>query len=148
MSDAKYQRFPNFTKSCGMHIEPLKDIRDAVIADNVRTKIKTYKEINPELSVNEVYRDTNIYVRIEFTRFRTSSHNLQVEKGRWQRIPRQQRYCSCENASVQDETHVIFNCQYTTDLRVKFNISQVTPMSEIFNIKNIYFIYEIMKIFN
>ena len=60
------------------------------------TKFRTYCNINPDLSVHNVY-STYIpqHLRIAFTRVRLSSHRLRIETGRWARIPREHRLCEC-----------------------------------------------------
>ena len=82
--------------------------------------------MNPELLLNEVYKETTHhipdYVRVENTRFRTGSHCLNVEKGRWSPIPADQRYCTCDGQSMQNEQHVIYNRPLTERLRQKFEI--------------------------
>ena len=58
------------------------------------TKAVTYREINPKINVHEVYT-TERYVeerkRVEFTKFRLSSHHLKIETGRWTRIQKEDR---------------------------------------------------------
>ena len=48
------------------------------------------------------------YLRIEFTRYRLSSHRLRVEIGLWSRTPPEERVCSC-GTGIQNESH-IFEC--------------------------------------
>ena len=57
-------------------------------------------------------------LRMAFTRFRTSSHRLRVELGRWNRppTPREQRTCTCNNSDVQDEEHLLV-CPRTAAIR-------------------------------
>ena len=90
------------------------------------TKALRYKEINPRLSVHEVYH-TNKYIderkRTVFTRFRVSSHSLKVETGRWSRIEPENRLCDCERG-VQDEIHVLFDCARTEDIRDRYGINR------------------------
>ena len=49
------------------------------------TRAVTYRDINPELSVHQVYTIKNKYIeekkRITFTRLRVSSHRLKIETG-------------------------------------------------------------------
>ena len=75
------------------------------------SKATTYREINASLSVHPVYR-SNRYIderkRVVFTKFRTSSHSLKVETGRWSRVLRENRLCGC-GVGVQDEHHVVFD---------------------------------------
>ena len=129
----------------------LETIRASVVDNTTSTKLTTYKTLNPELSLNEVYKETTHhipdYVRVEYTRFRTGSHSLNIEKGRWSRIPADERFCTCDHQSVQNEQHVIYNCPLTDHLRQNFDISQETELAEIFRKKNVFFIYEVMKIF-
>ena len=55
-------------------------------------------------------------VRYLITRWRLSNHNLMIEKGRRQDIPREQRVCdTCE--VLEDERHVIFQCPRYNDIR-------------------------------
>ena len=49
--------------------------------------------------------------RRNFTRFRISSHRLQIERGRYQGAPRQNRPClRCTSSDVDDEKHFLFSC--------------------------------------
>ena len=55
------------------------------------------------------------------TQFRLSSHELMIEKGRYQNIPRGGRLCQkCSLHEVEDEFHFIFVCPCYRDLRVKY----------------------------
>ena len=48
----------------------------------------------------------------------------------------------------QDETHVVFHCLYTEELRVKYNVGNDKPLHEVLNdFNSIDFVYEIMKTF-
>ena len=60
------------------------------------------------------------YQRISFSRFRTSSHWLKVETGRWSRTAREDRLCTCDLNEVQDERHLIESCRHLSDLRTQF----------------------------
>ena len=51
-----------------------------------------------------------------------SSHNLKIETGRWGRIDRENRTCSCTTGGVQDELHVLFNCDLTANIRERYDI--------------------------
>ena len=86
------------------------------------SKFKTYCVLNPSLSVHPVYSAANIpeYKRDSFTRLRTSSHRLRIETGRWARLPREERTCPCDGVSVQDEKHVIENCEFFDELRGRY----------------------------
>ena len=82
------------------------------------TKFKTYLELNPGFIVHKLYgKDSPTipdYLRINFSRYRLSSHRLRVEMGRWSKTPRNERVCSC-GLGIQNEQH-IFICPRVKDL--------------------------------
>lgn len=91
------------------------------IRESTRSKYKTYVEvINPALVVHDMYSSSDIFEskRLIFTRVRLSSHNLAIEKGRWQRQPREQRLCDC--GAIQDELHVSAYCPNTSSVRANY----------------------------
>ena len=60
-------------------------------------KLGTYSRINPDLETT-LYCTTPTHYetdRILLTRYRTGSHSLRIESGRWTRIPRENRHCKC-----------------------------------------------------
>lgn len=58
--------------------------------------------------------------KIALTRFRTSSHSLFIESGRYQNLQREQRVCqSCNMNKVEDEFHFLLVCPHYRDLRQK-----------------------------
>lgn len=89
------------------------------------TRAINYWAMNPNLEVHDVYATDN-YIeerkRIVFTRFRVSSHNFKIETGRWSRTVREQRLCEC--GIIQDETHVIFDCEKTQAIRERFMVNR------------------------
>jgi hypothetical protein len=116
---------------CARYIDSLNQFseeaaRDALIARvraSTRTKYKTYVEINPTLTTHEMYGSTHVaeHKRIAFTKLRLSSHNLAVERGRWTRVPRDQRLCQlCDSGEIQDEHHILTRCPATNDVRTRF----------------------------
>ena len=95
-------------------------------ADDTDSKLGVYKQINPELQQYTNDQPIPEFERIHITRYRTGSHNLQIEKGRHSRIPRENRLCTCNN-DVQTLSHVIFSCPLT---KRNHNISN---LNEFFN---------------
>lgn len=59
--------------------------------------------------------------RTALTRFRLSSHNLHIERGRYENVPRHDRLCRCCNMNaIEDEYHFLLVCPLYIDLRRKF----------------------------
>ena len=70
---------------------------------------------NSEINASSV---KNIKHKIGLCRFRVSSHNLMIEKGRHFRpkIERQERKCPCCELNVEDECHFLTECPiYATE---------------------------------
>ena len=91
------------------------------MATSNETKARTYFELNPDLSVHEMYGyrfDIPEYQRIATTKFRLSSHWLAIETGRWSRKRREDRLCTC--GEIQTEKHVITQCGRTEHIRAAY----------------------------
>ena len=66
-----------------------------------------------------VIKDTDI--RICFMSFRISSHKLEIEIGRYKKLPVKDGLCKLYNSgAVEDEKHFIFNCKLYSSLRQTF----------------------------
>ena len=88
------------------------------IRNATSTRKQTYIQMNPTLEVSSVYDgSTQVpeYARIAFTRMRLSSHKLKIETGRWARLPREARLCTC--GAIQTEEHVLLHCALTQSIR-------------------------------
>ena len=49
--------------------------------------------------------------RKAITKLRVSSHKLEIEVGRWKKLPREERICiNCNLGKVENETHFLFEC--------------------------------------
>ena len=59
--------------------------------------------------------------RIALTRFLLSSHSLHVETGRWNRppTPPERRFCHICTSKIEDEFHMVFECQLYNELRAR-----------------------------
>ena len=64
---------------------------------------------------------TDNKLRKELCKFRLSSHQLAIEKGRYNNIPREQRKCTlCNQNTIENEYHFLLVCQKYRHLRTKF----------------------------
>jgi hypothetical protein len=104
-----------------------RQLRDNVLNCN-KSKFITYANINPTCGSPDIYRSrdyTPEHYRIAFSRMRLSSHRLRIETGRWARLARDQRLCTC--GRVQDECHVLQDCPRTQALRDRLGFPVVYP---------------------
>ena len=83
--------------------------------------------------------------RITVTRYRTGSHQLKIETGRFAapRIPREERLCLCGTA-VQTLSHCFLSCPLLISLRAQHNI---TALSDINNPSVCNFLNEMEGVF-
>ena len=77
-------------------------------------KLRFYAKVKHEFTMEPyLYLDLSLRQRMTLSRFRTSSHNLQIELGRHQRpyVPPELRLCTkCNLETPQDEIHHLFKC--------------------------------------
>ena len=64
---------------------------------------------------------TNTKFQKEITKIRTSSHTLNIEKGRYRNIERNDRKCTlCDRNDIEDEFHFSLLCPFYADLRILY----------------------------
>ena len=97
----------------------------------------TYRELNPDMSVHEMYcrrgHGNEVYRRA-FSRLRVIGHSLAIETGRWNRRGRgrlevAERLCPC--GAVQTELHVLESCPLTQDVRTSYNFHSFNQLIRI-----------------
>ena len=82
-------------------------------------KLRCYREFKAEFAY-EKYLDIvmNPDYRKALTKLRISDHKLEIETGRYQLVPSEQRKCKqCKHGSVEDEIHFLFICNKHDQLR-------------------------------
>ena len=99
------------------------------ILDSNSSKRQQYLKWNPNLTINPFLIDSlqdkiQEYDRTAVNRLRLISHNLKVERGRWTRIPPEERLCKC-GEDIQDEPHVLISCPLSAHLRTNYNIDAI-----------------------
>ena len=59
------------------------------------------------------------------TKFRCSHHTLEIEKGRHNKIPREERVCNvCDCKETETEEHFLIKCKFYEKLKSKYQIRQ------------------------
>ena len=99
------------------------------IAHSDSSQCNTYKEINPQFKVHDIYKQKHLINeihRISFIRFRLCGHSLGVETGRWNRrvrgrLPMEKRLCEC--GGVQTERHAVEACPLIAHLRIVYSVN-------------------------
>lgn len=106
------------------------------IAHSSHTKPATYHtQMNPQQRVHPIYTTKTSkvpeYQRLAFTRLRLGAHSLAIEKGRWSRIPREDRKCEC--GKVQTESHILKDCSKSAQIRQQYPNIKNFDLPELFD---------------
>ena len=89
---------------------------------NNSNRLETYARFKHEFC-NKKYLDivTENKYRKALTQFRLSSHDLAIERGRYQNIDRLERICNfCMGKLVESEYHFLLVCPLYRELRQKY----------------------------
>ena len=117
-------------------------------ADNdIDSRLGTYLQVNPRLEAPKHTNNILECERIKLTRYRSGSHNLQIETGRWSnpRVDRDERFCSCMTGT-QSIRHCLFDCPLLNELYAEYPLISV---EEAFKMNNIVkFFIKMEKILN
>ena len=101
---------------------------------DLNPKLRTYKNFKSSFHYEPYLKFmTNKNHMKALTRFRTSSHNLGIEKGRHCKpvLPLEQRICKfCQGSPLDDEKHMLLHCTFHNDGRKDMlsSISRHVPL--------------------
>ena len=87
------------------------------------SKLGSYLQVNPTLE-KPTYNNKLEFQRVCVTRYRTGSHNLAVEKGRFGGTVRDDRLCACY-MGIQTVKHVVMECPLLADAREQFGVEDL-----------------------
>ena len=99
---------------------------------DVDSKLGTYYRVNPLMKSYTNPPNLTENERILLTRFRTGSHSLAIEIGRFSNTHRDNRLCVCSQG-VQTVWHIFSECQWTRDIVKK----KYQNLKEIFEDENV-----------
>ncbi len=103
------------------------------------SKCTTYRCFKTDFEFENYLRFLPPALRIEFCRYRCSNHRLDIELGRYQGIPRNQRLCSkCQTGVVGDEFHHLMECTIYRDLRSQYIPARFTERPNMLKLGNLF----------
>ena len=102
---------------------------------NSMPKLVTYCKFKNTFCFEEYLNKLhNNDLRQLLARFRLSSHNLEIETGRYNRIDRDSRYCKlCNQNRIENEYHFLLCCPKYIEIRRKYLGSNQWPTVNKFN---------------
>jgi exosome complex RNA-binding protein Rrp42 (RNase PH superfamily) len=79
---------------------------------NINNKLFLYSKIKKNYIIEPFIENSNFENRKLIVKMRISDHVLEIERGRYNKINREQRICrQCHLNVIEDEEHFIFHCQ-------------------------------------
>ena len=86
-------------------------------------RLNVYKAINKNFCTAK-HLHLPFHLRKAVSKIRCSSHSLEIEKGRHNGTPREERICkNCQNGTIENEEHFLINCSTYQPLRDHFRVN-------------------------
>lgn len=84
------------------------------------SKCINYRIFKTNFVLEKYLIELSVKSYITLAKFRTTNNRLPIEKGRWDNIERNQRFCPLCNCNlIGDEFHYLFQCEFFKDSRQK-----------------------------
>lgn len=113
---------------------------------NEQNKLFLYKSLKTDLGKEHYLSHYDFETRKNIAKFRISDHFLEIEQGRYKKIPRDQRFCNyCKNQnSIDDELHFFLHCDHNKiyrkilfkDYEINFDHSEQYNLTKILSPTN------------
>ena len=87
------------------------------------SKLEMYKMLNPEILVKDYVKNSVLTrkQRSVISLALSGTLPIEIEKGRWRQIPRENRICKqCDSNEVEDLIHFLVKCEKNERLRMEF----------------------------
>ena len=89
------------------------------------SRMQFYNEIKTQFAFENYLDIPNFSLRKIITKFRCSDHILEIEKGRHNKIPREERVCKvCDCEEIETEEHFLIKCKFYEKIKWKYQMSQ------------------------
>ena len=100
------------------------------MTDNNKTYL--YSKLKSDYKIDDYLLKYNFENRRNICKMRTSDHFLEIERGRYKRIKREDRLCKmCNENVIENETHYFFHCSKYNEIRKDFETNMHTELSNL-----------------
>ena len=118
-----------------------KNIRNKYILFWAKTKEKEktsrtqfYDKIKTQFSFEKYLEIPNFFQRQVITKLRVSDHKLEIEKGRHNKVPKEERWCRvCDSGEIETEEHFLIKCKFYDNLKLRYQFIQYENMDILLN---------------
>ena len=110
-------------------------------------KLVSYIDLRPHIIMNYIYIILQTYRRV-ISQFRISAHDLEIERGRYSGIDRNDRICKLCGRTVENEFHFVLICIIYKDLRQKYIPIEFRRSPSIYKLNKLMNVSDESKIFN
>ena len=113
-----------------------KNIRDKYIlfwAENKEkdeaSRTQFYDKIKTQFSFENYLEIPNFSQRQAIAKLRCSDHKLEIEKGRHNKVPKEERLCRvCDSGEIETEEHFLIKCKFYDNLKLRYQLVQCENM--------------------
>lgn len=97
-------------------------------------KLRTYRTYKIELKQEHYLTISNSRHRQILAKFRCGNLKLNIETGRYNKTPLQDRKCIlCDSGAIEDEVHFLIDCNFYSDLRFYLFYSALEILPDFLN---------------
>ena len=102
------------------------------------SRLKFYDSIKTDYAFEKYLELPCFNYRKLITKIRCSDHQLEIEKGRHRKIPREERICRlCTDNEIETEEHFLNKCKFFHHLELKHGLCRANIISDMINNKNL-----------
>ena len=103
---------------------------------NIEKKLDTYAKLKHDFHIDPYLDLPSFRDRQLLSKFVCSNHMLEIERGRYKNVPREDRKCSvCTLDTIEDEYHFLLECPAYTQIRSKLfqHMPTINTIEAVFN---------------
>ena len=102
------------------------------------SRLKFYESVKTNIAFEKYLELPCFNQRRLITKIRCSDHQLEIEKGRHRKIPREERICRlCTDNEIETEDHFLNKCKFYDQLKMKHDLCRANITSDMINNKNL-----------
>ena len=93
------------------------------------SRTQFYDKIKTKFSFENYLEIPNFFQRQAIAKLRCSDHKLEIEKGRHNKVPKEERLCRvCDSGEIETEEHFLIKCKFYDILKLRYQFVQCENM--------------------